>query len=626
MVLITADQWRPRGVDSLEPTADDVVRSVENTLVIAGPGAGKTELLAQRACFLLETGACPHPQRILAISFKRDAAKNLADRVKKRCGDLSLRFDSMTLDAFGKSLVDRFRAALPPDWQPRSPYDVMTKSPTVRDMRTWFESISIPSDLRQIDFRQYADSKIRKSFELCAYGVPLPYEASTTDALVRHFGLSWWRARLDRPSGEPGPMFPMLNRLAAYLLRLNPLILKALRETYSHVFLDEYQDTTGAQYDLVHTAFAQSNSVLTAVGDGKQRIMVWAGAMDDAFPRFTADFSAANHHLVRNYRSAPELVRIQDTIAQAIEAGTRPVEPAQKNVTAGVCYIAEFRTPEQEAAYLAELIHEEIRKNQLKPRDICILARQQAGKMIEVLQKELKVRGLRLRDESELQELLVEPASQFIFALLRLATHDRDPEAWEYLNLELAHMYGLDPRSELGEVSSEASSLLQFVKDEVVRVGNAFESLPMSIVQRLGEERLRAAYRQYSNPAFLKERLTLLGKALDEVQAATLKVALSELVGDEVVPAMTVHKSKGLEFHTVIFLGLEDSQLWNFANQSEEEKRGFFVALSRATTRVVFTFSDVRDGKYGRQKQDRSAISDLYSLLRAAEVETRDLR
>ena len=243
-----------------------------------------------------------------------------------------------------------------------------------------------------------------------------------------------------------------------------------------------------------------------------------------------------------------------------------------------------------------------------------------------MLQSDLRARGLRLRDESELQDLLVEPASQFIFALLRLATHNRDPEAWDYVNLELARINGLDPRSELGEVSNDASSFLQFVKGEVERVGKAFESLPMSIIQRLGEERLRAAYRQYSNSAFLKERLSLLGKALDEVQAATLKVALSELVGDEAIPAMTVHKSKGLEFHTVIFLGLEDSQLWNFAYQSDEEKRGFFVALSRATTRVVFTFSDVRDGKHGRQKQERSVISDLYSLLRAAEVETRDLR
>ena len=82
---VSADDWMPVGVDALEANAFDVVRSTGNRSVIAGPGAGKTELLAQRAAYLLQTGGSPRPQRILAISFKRDAATNLAARVRKRC-------------------------------------------------------------------------------------------------------------------------------------------------------------------------------------------------------------------------------------------------------------------------------------------------------------------------------------------------------------------------------------------------------------------------------------------------------------------------------------------------------------------------------------------------------------
>ena len=112
MPFVSPDQWKPVGVDSLKPTAHQMVRSQINTLVVAGPGAGKTELLAQRASYLLKTGICAAPNRILAISFKRDAAKNLNDRVKKRCGGHARRFDSFTLDAFAKNLVDRFLPAL----------------------------------------------------------------------------------------------------------------------------------------------------------------------------------------------------------------------------------------------------------------------------------------------------------------------------------------------------------------------------------------------------------------------------------------------------------------------------------------------------------------------------------
>jgi superfamily I DNA/RNA helicase len=70
-------------------------------------------MFAQRADFLLRTGACRYPRRILAISFKVDASQNLKARVRRRCGfDLAVRFDSHTFHAFAKRILDRFRLAL----------------------------------------------------------------------------------------------------------------------------------------------------------------------------------------------------------------------------------------------------------------------------------------------------------------------------------------------------------------------------------------------------------------------------------------------------------------------------------------------------------------------------------
>ena len=113
-IRISPKAWNPSGGIELEPAADQAVRAMYNTVVVAGPGAGKTELLAQRACYLLQTGICPAPRRILAISFKRDAAQNLEDRVAKRSApEHARRLDSVTFEAFGKSLVDRFGRALP---------------------------------------------------------------------------------------------------------------------------------------------------------------------------------------------------------------------------------------------------------------------------------------------------------------------------------------------------------------------------------------------------------------------------------------------------------------------------------------------------------------------------------
>lgn len=624
MPRVDPSVWKPQGVDSLEPAANDAVRSVENMLVVAGPGAGKTELLAQRACYLLQTGLCPAPRRILAISFKRDAAKNLADRVALRCGVLARRFDSFTLDAFGKSLVDRFLPALPPEWRPHASYEVNTSFPRPDEMREWFLSVVVPDDLSAPNFRAMSDVKIRLAFERCTFGCPLPYE-HPIKPLVAYYGRVWWRQCFESPPGTPSISFPMLNRLAAYLLSTNPKLLKALQCTYGYVFIDEFQDTTASQYDVVYTAFRNSKSAITAVGDSKQRIMLWAGAMENVFEHFEADFSAVRKHLLRNYRSTPQLIRVQEYIARAIESDAPSVEPVKAEDVTSSCVILEFATPEQEARYLAELIEKDLGAGRT-PRDFCVLARQRTNDIIAILRDQLAGKGIRIRDESTLQDLVSEPAAVLILALLRLATRKRDPEAWEFVRAEVARINGHDVSSDGQGPAKEASRLVKWLKETISQTEMSVDTVPTALIQEVGEESLRVVYPQYRRGTFLADTAKKLGEYLNKNAADGIAASVSELIGNDIVPAMTVHKSKGLEFDTVVFLGLEDSQLWNFANQSDEEVRGFFVAFSRASHRVVFTFSDLRDGRFGRTQQAKVKIKDLYSILQSAGVQTLDLR
>ena len=116
---ISKEDWYPASGFKLEVEAMNTVINDKNTLVVAGPGAGKTELLAQRACFLLQTNICKFPKKILAISFKKDAAENLKERVELRCGkELASRFESKTYDAFSKEIVDRFKNSLDESYRP----------------------------------------------------------------------------------------------------------------------------------------------------------------------------------------------------------------------------------------------------------------------------------------------------------------------------------------------------------------------------------------------------------------------------------------------------------------------------------------------------------------------------
>jgi len=103
--------------------------------------------------------------------------------------------------------------------------------------------------------------------------------------------------------------------------------------------------------------------------------------------------------------------------------------------------------------------------------------------------------------------------------------------------------------------------------------------------------------------------------------AGTFEGLVADFIGENIVPAMSIHKSKGLEFKTVIFMGLEDEQWWNFRNQPEEEKRAFFVAFSRAIHSVLFTFSEERQ-KWGRLTQtNRRQVGTLFDILQQAGVE-----
>lgn len=622
MPIVHQDRWVPVGVESLETAAETVVRSGNNTLVVAGPGAGKTELLAQRACYLLQTATCRSPRRLLAISFKRDAAKNLGERVRKRCGESAQRFDSFTLDSFAKGLVDRFRLALPSDWRPKEGYEVLTGARRVDDMRDWLKGAGVPEGVEAIDLEGISNDDIRRIFDSMAHGQVLPYADERVDPLLRFWGVRHWREQLDRPSGTPSLTFPMLNRLAAFLLRHNPKITTALRTTYAYVFLDEFQDTTAAQYDLVQAAFKNSKTIATAVGDSKQRIMLWAGAMAEVFEAYEADFKAIRHHLVRNYRSAPELVRMQHVIAQAVESGTPPAEIVKVN-SVGSCVLMEFRNPESEAEYLAALIEKGLHKSNRKPRDYCVLVRQRTGEMVQPLKEALARRTIKLRDESQLQDILAEPVVVFVLAVMRLATRCRDAEAWEILTDELSVLLGLDSSDDTSRIEQEANRLLQYAR-QAVNAGNPLTVVVTEIVAKVGTGAFRSVYRQYARGSYLNDVLDGLVAALQLSldTSATAREAVDDLVGVNVLPAMTIHKSKGLEFHAVIFLGLEDAQWWAFANQAEEEKRSFFVAFSRAIDHVYFTFCNVRDGRWGRQSQRKTQIGDLYTILRTAGVAT----
>lgn len=611
MAYISPNEWVPIGVESLEDAALEAVKRAKNTLVTAGPGAGKTELLAQKAHFLLTTRTCPPPKRILAISFKRDAASNLSKRVQKRCPGYAHRFDSRTLDSFAKLLLDRFYQTLPSEWQPNGDYEVLFNEYRSREAEEWLLRHSVPRTDRMMSSPELTLAQL-------AHGYPIPFDDLDNYPAWKQLALALWTERLTR-TPIPALTFPMINRLAAYLVRTSQDVSSLLRKTYSHVFLDEFQDTTSSQYELIKEVCNCDSLSVIAVGDLKQRIMIWAGAMPNAFDVFKNDFEADEIGLIHNYRSAPELVEMQNNIAIAID-GKKDNCVSKCMTENGACNIIEFSSQNEEAIWISEYINNALLSGTHTHRDFCIIVRQQTPRMISSLQESLDDKGIILRDEGLIQDLLAEPAINLIILALSVIAKCRAPKEYVELRDELLSLWGYSDTNVSNTFNDKVRNVVTI--PPTISLTNIQEVISY-IVENIGIENIKSKHKQYARGMYLNDMITTFAQDIqDKIDSSfELSEALNSFFGKNTIPAMTIHKSKGLEFKTVIFLGLEDAEWWNFRRQQDEEKRSFFVAFSRAIQEVIFTYSDSRMSNRGRiQISTKTETDALYQALASAGV------
>jgi superfamily I DNA/RNA helicase len=433
--------------------------------------------------------------------------------------------------------------------------------------------------------------------------------------------------------------FPMVSVLAEYLIRVNPTIRKALTITYSHVFLDEFQDTTKAQYRLVRTCFDDQDTILTAVGDDKQRIMVWAGADREIFQKFKDDFSARKKQLLMNHRSAPRLVAIQRVLTERITGQRIDVSVDRKwDEQDGICEVWLFDTVEQETGEIAADVRKWLSEEGLRPREICVIVRQYPstyGKaLFDTLEREPDVSA---RNENEFQDLLTEESIRIILDFILLACSEGAPEACLNAIEILNQLRGIDistgDHRELRSTETDLRRFLDRLEQSLLKTSSKFELKREfhRILDYLDLSALKNVFPQYKRGNYLSDLINKLSDLLwqEYVSYGRWDKAVESLQGERSIPVMTIHKSKGLEYDTVIFLGLEDAAFWNFPRQREEETCAFFVALSRAKRRVIFTFSELRGiGRDGRiKRQHRKTIKSLYEILQeSGVVEIKDFR
>ncbi|EQF90716.1 uvrD/REP helicase N-terminal domain protein [Clostridioides difficile 655] len=582
---VSKEDWSPAAGFRLEVEAMNTVINDKNTLVVAGPGAGKTELLAQRACFLLETNTCRYPKKILAISFKKDAAENLKERLELRCGkELASRFESKTYDAFAKEIVDRFRNSLDEAYRPLNNYNIAEN----RDVRRAFEIAGLNFRGNQTEFNKVYGNKLSIN--------KLPLHTDFVDKIF----IDAWNVLLkgNKDTNFVSSLtFGMISRLAEYLIRTNRYIKKAIEMTYSHVFLDEFQDTKSIQYDLVKACFFKTETIITAVGDGKQRIMLWAGARKSIFEDFQNDFLSQKRTLIMNHRSAPRLVEIQKAMYNSLNEEAIDLKTNEKwNYEDGEVYLRLFEDYIKEADILSEEIVELVETG-IEINEICILVKQSVDIYSKEIINKLSERNIKARNEAMYQEILKEDIIKTLVSLFRLSLSDRNPDDWDYIYDILGELYGIDEGYNPKILNDFITKVELMINDLKVNLNitdeKQFSDLVDSKVEYISYEKFASKFQKYKSKDYFDDLVDKFKKLvwIEYNETKDWIKAIDNFEGKNSIPIMTIHKSKGLEYDTIFFVGLEDSAFWNFKNQPDEDRCAFFVALSRAKRRIDFTLA-----------------------------------
>lgn len=620
-------------LDSLNDAQKKAVLATEGPVsVLAGAGSGKTKVLTTRIYHLVRQGVAPH--EILAVTFTNKAAREMRERVQAMLGTdgpASAPFIA-TFHGLGRELLESYGKAI---GVPRyfSVYDrddserVITAALKALDVGT--KELSARSVLGRIS-RAKGEGMRAQEF----------YEKHGRTSFGSRITAEVW-LRYDKALKEEKALdFDDLIVLPVRLLEEYPEIHAAAQDRWRYIHIDEYQDTNALQGRLADLLSAKHRN-LFVVGDIDQTIYTWRGATIENLLEFDRAYTDAQTIVLeRNYRSTKNLVDAANGVIEKNK--NRKVKYSSTENPAGapiVIHIA--RSAEDEARWIALKIRTLMRSG-TKPEDIAILFRTnfqsraleegllRAGVPYKLLgthffaRKEVKdtLAWMRLamdptREADKVRAAASPPRGIGKVTLGKLIAGKRsDLRAGELTKVALfEHL--------IKELHEATKTLLpsEFVKLVIERSG-----MRKALVEE-GTDEDRERFENVEELASVAARYdTAPGQ---EHIAAFLAEAALAGDQDEIdqgnktgVMLMTVHAAKGLEFNTVFVSGMEEGLFPHTdmggekERDEEEERRLFYVAMTRAKDRLFLTLAQIRK-IYGTDfySEPSSFIADIDSSL-----------
>jgi DNA helicase-2/ATP-dependent DNA helicase PcrA len=612
----------------LNPAQREAVLHYEGPLlVIAGAGSGKTRVLTTRIARLVEHHGVD-PSRILAVTFTNKAAGEMRERIARL---VKIDLKGMwcgTFHAIGARMLRAHAARVG-----RTPsFTIYDEDDTLGLVKRVMERVGVSP-------KQWTPRSIVSliSDAKNALVTPAEYQQVAMDPLSRAAAAVYLELEGALRSAN-AVTFDDLLVLPVQILRENPDILERYSQKFQFILVDEYQDTNRAQFQFIKL-LGKGHGNVSVVGDDDQSIYGWRGADIRNILDFEKEFASAKVvRLEENYRSTPKILEVANA---AISANISRRGKTLRATRPGGEQVTLYATLDERDE--ADMVVDEIRSRQSlekrELRDFAVLYRtnSQSRAIEDSLRKNAMpyriVGAVRFYDRREIRDLM---------SYLKLIANPNDDEAFRRAVSV--------PRRKLGDTTIEAlSEIARRAKISMLAAASQAELLSgmrgaqqaglaefASLINRMRERAKEASvdellrelvdairygdYLMADSPETARDRSENVSALIDGaaetvveeggevgltpldhfLQRAMLVAGVDTLDPNaDAVTLMTLHNAKGLEFPVVFITGLEDglfplSQSFDDPDKLEEERRLFYVGITRAENKLFMSFAETR--------------------------------
>ncbi|HEV8079260.1 MAG TPA: UvrD-helicase domain-containing protein [Chitinophagaceae bacterium] len=617
-----------------EPQREAVLHRDGPIMIVAGAGSGKTKVLTTRIAHLMAEGVDAF--NILALTFTNKAAAEMKERVEKILGNNQAR--NLYIGTFHSVFARILRAEADKLGYPRN-FTIYDTDDAKSVVKTVVNELGL-------DDKQYKPNVVYNRISGAKNGL------ITAAEYINDYAIQQEDVRANRPMlgqifdayckrcFKNGAMdFDDLLLKFYLLLSTHPESLSKYQRKFKYIMIDEYQDTNPSQYQIIKLLGAMHENV-AVVGDDAQSIYSFRGATIENILQFQKDYDEVKIVMLeQNYRSSQSILNVANDII-ANNKGQLPKTLWTANDEGEKIKLVRTATDNDEGKYVADAIQEQKLRNHFRNNDFAILYRTNAqsrsyeeslrrmniayriyGGISFYQRKEIKDFLSYLRvilnpgDEEALKRIINFPARGIGKTTIEKAITFANSNNISFWNvLERAAEFGY--RANTLEVINNFVTTIRMFQSELNKK-NAYDlaiivGKSTNIIKELFNDKTTEGLVRYENIQELlnsikefTETPTEDGELLDKslgsyLQQITLLTDADDDKGEsDVVKLMTIHAAKGLEFPVIFVGGLEEtlfpnSMSINTKEELEEERRLFYVAVTRAKAKLYLTYANTR--------------------------------